>query len=308
MSELGSGTFNVTALEGALQSLPIKKRIVLSDPVLNSWPQYGSMHNTVEIPYTTSDAYSTGWISNAASTGWSGESSIIMSSHTVTILPVKKELGIFKKLLEAKHAFIGMNLNSPDSIDPYETLIEDTFLTDVKKLYVVDNFQGTNSSTSTNGLLNQFTASTGTRIETTTSYTASTSLATIDDLVDEFADKISEDMSSQDLVLYMSKSNFDLYVRKLKNIGNRYMNPDAKANTIKYEGGTNFTIQGTQGLTGTDKMFLANPNNLGVAFRTPSIKSPVEMDYDFNSQEIRIRVAMDFVPVHGDITQIICNF
>lgn len=308
MADTTYGAFSVSTMDDAIKYDNIKKKIVFSDDVTSEWEQLPSVSNSVELDLVSSDAaFST------AAVGWSGTTSVTITAKTISLTDLENETGLYKRTLEKK--WVGKNMNhlQGGGLNPYTSLINDVITEPLTEEFKKAIWQG--STAFSNSLYYQLSSDTS-KVQCAAAYTGTTGFnatyADIDDAVQAMIDAIPEKLAGQtDLKLYMSWSNFRLYINKVRDAGNRYQTPVTTGeynNRYMVEGPIPVEIVATHGLINKDYFVLAPASNFVLAYLLQSFNEELQFWINFDQNEYRWRTSISLVPSYYDSTSIVCNF
>jgi hypothetical protein len=219
----------------------------------------------------------------------SGDTTFTQVEIEVKPLEVKERLCY--KDLESK--FLGqlMKPGAPVTVEEFGGVLSESYVKSVQKKNELNIWQGDlTGSTYTNfdGFIRQLELSTDKiKITGQTSFVA----ANIIDYVDAFVNSVPDDIIAADnLMLFVPYSDFKTYTAALRKAGLYQVSVENGKEFKLQIPGTNVTIKGTLGLTGTHKWTLAEASNLIVGTDMLNEEEKFDIWYSKDNDEVRVNI------------------
>ena len=218
---------------------------------------------------------------------------VTLSQSVITVCPIKIEEAICWDIIEqywlgAVEKIKGSYAEVPpnffeeayvnDKIDKISRVMED--------IYWRGDTTGSGNLALCDGLLKYLGTAPGvTKVLATTAgaLTSSTAIAAVEKTLDALPEAIAE---KTNLVMFVSPANFNTIYRAYRNLNNFYIDATAYANFEFVLPGSNVTLVGTAGLSGSFQMVLTNADNL--YFGTDDIADPANFKLWYENKDNQI--------------------
>ena len=259
---------------------------------------------TAEIGYVQSGIKGTQAINLLTSTltvqdggcGWNPSGQTTFTQRDITVCNYKVNEALCPAQLNDYWAGQFLNAGSINTQVPFEETIGRLKVEQIQK-YVEDKLWkalpassgGTDCFFGFTFLFNNSGATGVNIVATATTPTVGSMMTCVDEVITALPDKVQEDT---DLVVLMSMANYRKYQIDLRNSNWYAFVPESREAgvefTIKHPG-TNISVYGIPGMSGTDQIVCGKSSQLIVGTDLMTDTERLEMFYDKNADEVRIR-------------------
>lgn len=238
---------------------------------------------------------STFYAQNGGSCGWNASGTTDLTQRTLSVCDIKVNEGLCLDTLEDYYTSAMMNPGSYNEEVPFEELYATEKMEQIQAL-VDDLYWRGNTETGSgnlslcNGIIQvlENTSASASTVSTTgyTGFSASNAIDAVDAMINDVPDDI---IDAEDLVLFMSYSNYRTWAKALRD-----------ANLFHYNGaesqggeftqmvpGTNVRVMAVRGLNNSDRLFLSRASNFYLGTDLLDDTENFKIFYSEDNDEVR---------------------
>jgi hypothetical protein len=222
--------------------------------------------------------------------GWDNTANL--SATTFTQRNLASKLYLYQETLcptALRNYWAGMFLNNPASNAelPFEQQIAELKAKEIQKFVEDKVWTATNAADGFNGFY--YTISSGTTgvnlVVSATTPSSSTMLTCVDEVIAALPDAIRED---DDLIVFMSMSNYNSYVVNLRTSNYFHFSPEnAGQEFITFHPATKIRVVGVPGLSGTNRITCGKSSQMVIGVGLLDDTERLDMWYSRDNNEVR---------------------
>lgn len=227
-----------------------------------------------------------------ATCGWTnGSGDTTFSQVEIEVKPLEVKEALCFKELESRYLGQLMRPGSPKEPEEFGGILAESYVKGVAKKNEMNIWQGELTGATYNnfdGIIHLMSINTTkTKITGQTSFTS----ANIIGYVDEFVGAVSDDIvAAENLMLFVPYADFKTYTLALRKAGLYQVNFDDTKDFKLVVPGTNVTIKGVMGLTGTHKWTLCEASNIIVGTDMMNEEEKFDIWYSKDNDEVRVNL------------------
>jgi hypothetical protein len=238
------------------------KKAILKGETASIVKVQGGIKNSATINTLGSTLYA-----QLGACGWNASGTTNLAQRTISVCDLKVNESLCLNTLEDYYTSTMMNPGSYNENIPFEQIFAEDKADQINALiddifWRGDTVTGTGNLSLCNGvtqLLEKTSASASTvQATSVTAFTASNAIAAVDAIVTAIPEAI---MNANNLVMFMSYSNFRIYATALRNANLFHFNGTADSDFSITVPGTNVKVKAVRGLSGVKRIYCSTADN-----------------------------------------------